>query len=69
MSVIPAESGITTNNAGETVILLPPGPIRGTVKGESGREFHHILVDDPELGRPASRLISGNGIVYNHPYE
>lgn len=63
------EKGIVTNAEGETVILLPSGPIRGTVEGESGREFYHVLVDDADLGRPVSRLIDESGNVYNHPYE
>lgn len=69
MAVSQREAGIITNEVGETVIPLPPGSIRGTVVGESGREFHHVLVEDADLGCPACRLVEGSGIVYNHPYE
>lgn len=56
MSVDPCEAGIIRRDNGETVILLPPGPIRSEVLGSSGMIYQHILFDSPVLGRPTHKL-------------
>jgi hypothetical protein len=48
--------GIIRNKEGEVVILLPAGPIRSTVTGESGTIYDQTLHDDPTLGRPTAKI-------------
>ncbi len=62
MAVNPSEAGIIANGDGETVILLPPGPVRSEIAGSSGTIYVHTLFDDPVLGRPTHR-ISGEQII------
>jgi hypothetical protein len=64
------QTGIIQSKEGGTVILLPPGPIRVSIKGESGQAHDHVLVDDPDLGHPTVRIVHGqnSGDIYNHPY-
>jgi hypothetical protein len=59
------QKGIVKSKEGEPVILLPPGPIRTTVKGQTG-EYVQVLVDDPLLGRPTARVIP-EGDIFVHP--
>ncbi len=66
MAVSPKEAGIIMNAEGEPIILLPPGPISGTVTGESGAEYNHVLVDSPDLGRPVGKIVPPT-VVFEHP--
>lgn len=63
------QSGILVGTKeGETVILLPPGPIRTTVVGQSGVSYDQTLVDDPDLGHPTALVtpIKSTGTIFNH---
>lgn len=62
------ESGIITNKEGETVILLPPGPIRSKIEGSSGVIYAQTLVDDPHLGRPTHKIV-GEQIIPTHTQD
>lgn len=66
MAVSEREAGIVINVEGNQVILLPPGPISGTVTGESGVEHTHVLIDSPELGRPIGKIVPSE-VVFEHP--
>lgn len=61
------ERGIITTKNGETIILLPPGPIRERSKGGSGEDHETVLFDDPELGRP-TRRIQPDKVVHKQQY-
>jgi hypothetical protein len=62
------QTGIVGSKESGVVILLPPGPIRSQVQGESGHIYYQTLVDDPSLGRPVAQLTIGkdSGDIYNH---
>lgn len=57
-SLLPSQTGIVKNKEGESVILLPPGPIQTEVVGKSGIIYAQTLIDDPDLGHPTARLES-----------
>lgn len=69
MAVSEREAGIVRTQDGNTVILLPPGPIRRKVEGSSRYEHDEVLVDDPDLRRPVGRMLMGSGgTIYKQTY-
>jgi hypothetical protein len=58
MSALPEKQTGIVQKEGETVILLPAGPIRSKVEGASGQTYDQVLVDDPDLGSPVQKIQS-----------